>query len=907
LIKNKGKSSLKKIKNNAGENFVDDDSRLEFIREEYEKIFTVRPEEEQINFEECIQNFLGPDIIAHPVVQNSFLTDPEVERLDAPLTLEELDESMKAANMRSAAGFDGYSNMLISKCWKFFRLPLLKYFNCCLRKKRLTENFRSACIRLIPKKGDNTLLKNWRPISLLSNMYKILSRAINKRLEKVVNRICSRAQKGYNCQRYTQEVIINVWETISLCRVEGINGALLAIDMAKAFDTLSHKYLKSVFKFFGFGPEICNILDLLGTNRQACIIGDHKNSKYFPLGSGRAQGDNLSPNTFNFGNQILIFKIELDPRIKAIPRNVRNIVNPSELFLQESNRETSKNESMADDNSTLMLIDKEGLQCIKESLDNFASMSGLKCNYDKTVLMPFLDNLDAATVEVLESSEFKMVDSVELLGIKITKKLDSVAENFERIKQKIISKISFWDRFRLSLTGRIAIAKTFMVPLVNYIGCLMEPDPELLLDIQNLIDNFVCKGLRISKARLYQLPAYGGVGMFNLHDFLDSQRFSWIVRAHKLPIDNWRYDLCAASPENNILLIRKCDINAERNPILFEMVKSFDKIRHELQKKNIWDSEIFDNDLFKVPASNSTVNIHFFGRERYERCRDTIRRLKLKECFIGNNVKSFAEFNNLGIPLTADKWLSLVGALNRWKNCAESFEKIRDGDFSLANFVAKLKKGSKKVRHMILLIRNSVMRVEHLISATTYGGLIDCRLPVLDDILLWQKCWTISFLSSDLKTFIYNCKFNCLPLNNRINSYMPEIDARCTFCKILRSDTVQRDGYQHLFFACPTTLTLLQVVMDKLELNFNLTSQAFKDLYWFGLLEQKRGRLVWLLFFDLFRFSLFRFRGKKNIPNHETFLTELVFHLSKLCTANKKFKMEFRAQPELAWFSRAIG
>jgi hypothetical protein len=92
--------------------------------------------------------------------------------------------------MRSASGFDGFSNTLIDKCWPFLRRPLFKYYNCCLQKGTLTENFCSACIRLIPKKGDTSKLKNWRPISLLSNMYKIISRAVNLRLDKVVNRVC---------------------------------------------------------------------------------------------------------------------------------------------------------------------------------------------------------------------------------------------------------------------------------------------------------------------------------------------------------------------------------------------------------------------------------------------------------------------------------------------------------------------------------------------------------------------------------------------------------------------------------------------------------------------------------------------------------------------------------------------
>jgi hypothetical protein len=118
----------------------------------------------------------------------------------------------------------------------------------------------------------------------------------------VVNHICSRAQKGFNNQRYTQECLINVVETIQHCNVNSINGAVVAVDMAKAFDTLSHKFLREVFKFFNFGPSIIRWLTLLGENRSVCLLLDNGTySRSFKLGRGRAQGDNISPNTFNFG------------------------------------------------------------------------------------------------------------------------------------------------------------------------------------------------------------------------------------------------------------------------------------------------------------------------------------------------------------------------------------------------------------------------------------------------------------------------------------------------------------------------------------------------------------------------------------------------------------------------------
>ncbi len=172
---------------------------------------------------------------------------------------------------------DGISNVLLKRYWQFFRVGIHRYALRCFETGRLTDVFRGATVKLIPKKGDLSQLKNWRPISLLSNVYKILSRALNNRLNTIVNRVCSRAQKGFNDSRYTQEVLINVLETIAHCNVNGIKGGIIAVDMAKAFDTLSHGFMREVFKFLNFGPNLIRWLRLYGENRTACIILDNNN------------------------------------------------------------------------------------------------------------------------------------------------------------------------------------------------------------------------------------------------------------------------------------------------------------------------------------------------------------------------------------------------------------------------------------------------------------------------------------------------------------------------------------------------------------------------------------------------------------------------------------------------------
>jgi hypothetical protein len=364
-------------------------------------------------------------------------------------------------------------------------------------------------------------------------MYKILSRAINARLKKIVNRICSRAQKGYNSERYVQEVLINVCETIAHCKTDQIRGSVLAVDMAKAFDSLNHDFIKAVYKFFGMGENIIKWLTLLGNRRQACIIMDPINSPFFDIETGSAQGDNPSPNIFNFCEQILIFKLELDSRIIRIPRTVPELITWRDgVYSAESNRETDTNESLADDNTVLSLIDRNSLLVIKDILNDFSTISGLECNFDKTALLPIFPVSDIERGWI-EEAGFTIVDKIKLLGADITSNYDDFNSNFDAINQKISSLIGFWSRFRLSLPGRLAIAKTFLVSQLNYLGSIFTPTEDQLSLMQQNINTFIRKNLRISEERLYLPPEKGGVGFFNLHEFLGAQRCMWLFRAVK--------------------------------------------------------------------------------------------------------------------------------------------------------------------------------------------------------------------------------------------------------------------------------------------------------------------------------------------------------------------------------------
>ena len=162
--------------------FDSDDERNNFINQTYEKLYAIPEDEEPLN-SGCIENFLG-SVNSHPIVTGSKLNEDERDLMEIPLTIEELDQSINQAKLKSTPGADGFSNYFIKEYCHIFCTPLHKLSVDCYANNKLTKSFRSAEIKLIPKKGNIKLLKNWRPISLLNCFYKTISRAICSRLKK---------------------------------------------------------------------------------------------------------------------------------------------------------------------------------------------------------------------------------------------------------------------------------------------------------------------------------------------------------------------------------------------------------------------------------------------------------------------------------------------------------------------------------------------------------------------------------------------------------------------------------------------------------------------------------------------------------------------------------------------------
>jgi hypothetical protein len=126
-------SSLDVVCDEEGRPFNNTREQREFIFNHFASSFKKNPLEPE-SLDGCIENFLGVEILNHPIVTNLKLSEEERLRLDSPITELELEAALEGANSKSAAGIDGINTAFIKRYWYILKLPCLDMRQRFLRK-----------------------------------------------------------------------------------------------------------------------------------------------------------------------------------------------------------------------------------------------------------------------------------------------------------------------------------------------------------------------------------------------------------------------------------------------------------------------------------------------------------------------------------------------------------------------------------------------------------------------------------------------------------------------------------------------------------------------------------------------------------------------------------------------------
>ena len=134
-----------------------------------------------ITEEEDINEYLGEEAVAGA----KKLTEEEREEMDRDITLEDIDETIKDLKSDKSPGVTGFTNEFYKEFNKDLNIWILNYIKYTYQERSLSYMQRRGAITLIPKgEKDKRDLGNWRPITLLNTLYKLISAILAKKIKK---------------------------------------------------------------------------------------------------------------------------------------------------------------------------------------------------------------------------------------------------------------------------------------------------------------------------------------------------------------------------------------------------------------------------------------------------------------------------------------------------------------------------------------------------------------------------------------------------------------------------------------------------------------------------------------------------------------------------------------------------
>jgi len=256
---------------------------------------------------------------------NMFLKDPNIPKLseiqkascEGRISKEECKQALESFEPGKTPGNDELPVEFYKTFWVSLEDYLIDVFNSSFEYE-MSNSQKQAIITLLDKKGrDRTYLENWRPISLINVDTKIVSKAVDNRMKKILPGIIHHNQSGFVKNRLIGETTRSILDIMQHTDTLKIPGLLLFIDFEKAFDSIEWDYLIACLKAFNFGPELIKWVNTVYKNVSSCILNKGFFSDSFLLQRGVRQGDPLSPYLFVVAVEILAIAIRSDGNIRG--------------------------------------------------------------------------------------------------------------------------------------------------------------------------------------------------------------------------------------------------------------------------------------------------------------------------------------------------------------------------------------------------------------------------------------------------------------------------------------------------------------------------------------------------------------------------------------------------------------
>ena len=354
---------------------------------------------------------------------------------------------------KASCGFDNISTLFLKQISPTIITPMTLLINQVFNTGIFPERLKLAKVIPVFKKGDSKLINNYRPISLLPVISKVLEKIIANQLSKYFedNKLFNDNQYGFRTGLSTEYATIELtYRIISNMDRNEIPFSIF-LDLSKAFDTLDHSILLQKLNHYGIDGKAIQLCESYLTNRTQYVEINGVKSGALPITTGVPQGSILGPlffiiyiNDFSFASKAFTFISYADD---------------TTLFSTVSNFTNTPN---TDANC---MINQELFK-----INEWLEINKLSLNIAKTKYMLFQHNkkVNTLTPKIINTI-IEKVEEFNFLGLTLDTHVNW-KKHTEKVSNKCSRIIGILNRLKHTLPQRIKIMlyNSLLLPHINY-------------------------------------------------------------------------------------------------------------------------------------------------------------------------------------------------------------------------------------------------------------------------------------------------------------------------------------------------------------------------------------------------------------------------------------------------------
>jgi hypothetical protein len=311
----------------------------------------------------------------------------DLHQIEAPFSKEDIDNVVRKLPPDKSPGLDGFNGRFIKKCRHIIKEDIYHLCFDFFEERLDLQAINNSLITLIPKVNSPSGVNDFRPISLLNCIVKIITKLLGERLQTVIIPLVHQNQYGFIKSRTIQDCLAWAFEYIHQCQQSKQEIVIIKLDFTKSFDTIEHNNIILMMKHLGFNDKWTNWVSNILSSATTSVLLNGVPGKNLICKRGVRQGDPMSPRLFVLAADLLQCVINQAHNMEILHLPIPANDHAGFPVIQ-----------YADDTIILMKADQRQLLCLKAILETFAQSTGLRVNYSKSSMVPLNMSQDKAEI-----------------------------------------------------------------------------------------------------------------------------------------------------------------------------------------------------------------------------------------------------------------------------------------------------------------------------------------------------------------------------------------------------------------------------------------------------------------------------------------------------------------------------